>query len=118
MLQQWLVWQRSRGLPMQSQAELADFNSQATRVIYHARSQVHTNGYHSPNMINTATSTVTFSILSPDVSLSYDRIKLPLEEYRTLLVSSSDTIKLPAENDKTVISLKRAKEMEEYLEQI
>ena len=66
---------------------------------------------------NTTTSIVTFSILSPDASLSYDRIKLRLEEYRTLLASDSETIELSTENGKTVICRKQAKEMEEYLDQ-
>ena len=68
-------------------------------------------------MANTTTSIVTFSVLSPDTSLSYDRIKLRLEEYRTLLASGSDTIELSTENGKTVICRKRAKEMEEFLDQ-
>ena len=62
-------------------------------------------------MANTTTSVVTFSILSPDASLSYDRIKLRLEVYRTLLESDSDTIELSTENGKTVICRKQAKEM-------
>jgi len=65
---------------------------------------------------NTTTSTVAFSILSPDASLSYDRIKLRLEEYRTLLASDSDTIELSTENGKTVICRKQANEMEKYLD--
>ena len=68
-------------------------------------------------MANPTTSIVTFSILSPDASLSYDRIKLRLEEYRTLLASDSDMIELSTENGKTVICRKQAKEMEEYLDQ-
>ena len=68
-------------------------------------------------MANTTVSTATFSILSPDASLSYDRIQLRLEEYRTLLASDSDTIELSTENGKTVICRKEAKEMEEYLDQ-
>ena len=68
-------------------------------------------------MANTSTSVVTFSILSPDASLSYDHIKLRLEEYRALLASDSDTIELSTENGKTVICRKEAKEMEEYLDQ-
>jgi len=66
---------------------------------------------------NTTTSTVAFSILSPDASLSYDRIKLRLEEYRTLLASDSDTIELPTENGKTVLCRKQANEMEDYLDE-
>ena len=66
---------------------------------------------------NTTTSLVTFSILSPDASLSYDRIKLRLEEYRTLLASDSGTIELSTENGKTVICRKQANEMEEYLDE-
>ena len=68
-------------------------------------------------MANPTASIVTFSILSPDASLSYDRIKLRLEEYRTLLASDSDTIELSTENGKTVICRKQANEMEEYLDQ-
>ena len=68
-------------------------------------------------MANTTTSTVAFSILSPDASLSYDRIKLRLEEYRTLLASDSDTIELPTENGKTVLCRKQANEMEDYLDE-
>jgi tetratricopeptide (TPR) repeat protein len=65
---------------------------------------------------NPTTSTVTFSILSPDASLSYDRIKLRLEEYRALLASDSDTIELSTENGKTIICRKQANEMEGYLD--
>ena len=68
-------------------------------------------------MANPTASIVTFSILSPDASLSYDRIKLRLEEYRTLLASDSDTIELSTENGKTVICRKQANEMEEYLDE-
>ena len=68
-------------------------------------------------MANTTTSIVTFSILSPGASLSYDRIKLRLEEYRTLLASDSDTIEFSTENGKTVICRTQAKEMEEFLDQ-
>ena len=68
-------------------------------------------------MANPTTSTVTFSILSPDASLSYDRIKLRLEEYSTLLASDSGTIELATENGKTVICRNQAKEMEEYLDE-
>ena len=68
-------------------------------------------------MANPTTSIVTFSILSPDASLSYDRIKLRLEEYRALLASDSDTIELATENGKTVICRKQANEMEEYLDE-
>ena len=68
-------------------------------------------------MANPSTSIVTFSILSPDASLSYDRIKLRLEEYRSLLASDSDMIELSTDNGKTVICQKQAKEMEEYLDQ-
>jgi len=66
---------------------------------------------------NPTTTIVTFSVLSPDPSFSYDRIKLRLEEYRTLLASDSDTIELSTENGKTVICRKQANEMEEYLDQ-
>ena len=66
---------------------------------------------------NTTTSIVTFSILSPDASLSYDRIKLRLKEYRTLLASDSDTIELSTENGKTVVCRKQAKEMVQFLDQ-
>ena len=68
-------------------------------------------------VVNTTTSLVTFSILSPDASLSYDRIKLRLKEYRTLLASDSDTIELATENGKTVICRKQANEMGAYLDQ-
>ena len=117
MLQQGPVRQRSRTLSMHSQVEPVGFNSQTTRVGYHPRSWVHINGYHSQVVANTTTSIVTFSILSPDASLSYDRIKLRLEEYRTLLASESDTIELSTDNGKTVICRKQANEMEAYLDQ-
>ena len=68
-------------------------------------------------MANTTTSVVTFSILSPDASLAYDRIKLRLEEYRTLIASESETIELSTENGKTVICRTQAKQMEEFLDQ-
>ena len=67
-------------------------------------------------MADPTTSIVTFSVLSPDPSLSYDSIKLRLEEYRTLLASDSDTIELSTENGKTIICRKQANEMEEYLD--
>ena len=117
MLQQGVVRQRSRTLSMHSQIEPADFNSQTTKVSHQPRLWIHTNGDHSQVVVDTTTSIVTFSILSPDASLSYDRIKLPLEQYRTLLASASDTIELSTENGKTVICRKQAKEMEEYLDQ-
>ena len=117
MLQQGQVRQRSRSLSMHSQVEPADFNSQTTRVGEHSRSYGPANGYHSQVVANTTTFLVTFSILSPDASLSYDRIKLRLEEYRTLLASDSDTIELSTENGKTVICRKQANEMEAYLDQ-
>ena len=117
MLQQGPVRQRSRTLSMHSQVEHVDFNSETTRVCCHPCLQVHTNGHHSQVVANPTTSIVTFSILSPDASLSYDRIKLRLEEYRTLLASDSDTIKLSTENGKTIICRKRANEMGEYLDQ-
>ena len=117
MLQQGPVRQSSRSLSMHSQVEPVGFNSQTTRVGHHPRMSVHTNGYHSQVVANTTTSIVTFSILSPDASLSYDRIKLRLEEYRTLLASESDTIELSTENGKTVICRTQAKEMEEFLDQ-
>ena len=68
-------------------------------------------------MANTTTSIVTFSILSPDASLSYDRINLSLERYRTLLASDSETIELSTENGKTVICRNQANEMEGYLDE-
>ena len=68
-------------------------------------------------MANPTTSIVTFSILSPDASLSYDRIKLRLEEYHTLLASDLDTIELATENGKTVLCRKQTNKMEEYLDQ-
>ena len=77
---------------------------------------MHTNGHHSQVVANTTTSVVTFSILSPDASLSYDRIKLRLKEYRTLLASDSDTIEFSTENGKAVICRKQAKEMEQFLD--
>ena len=67
-------------------------------------------------MANPTTSIVTFTILSPDASLSYDRIRVRLEEYRTLLASDSDTIELSTENGKTVVCRKQANEMEDYLD--
>src|SRR5258706_5158359 len=117
MLQQGPVRQRSRSLSMRSQVQPVGFNSQTTRVGYHPRAWVLANRHYSQVVANTTTSVVTFSILSPDASLSYDRIKLRLEEYRTLLTSDSDTIELSTENGKTVICRKQAKEMEEYLNQ-
>jgi len=62
------------------------------------------------------TSVVTFSILSPAASLSYDRIKLRLEEYHVLLTPHSDMIELSTENGTTVIYRKQAEEMEEFLD--
>jgi len=117
MLQQGQVRQRSRSLSMHSQVEPVGFNSQTTRVGCHTCVKAHTDGYHSQVMANPTTSIVTFTVLSPDASLSYDRIKLRLEEYRTLLASDSDTIELSTENGKTVICRKQANEMEEYLDQ-
>ena len=117
MLQQGQVRQRSRSLSIHSQVEPTGFNSQTTRVRYYPRLWVTTNGYHLQVVANPTASIVTFSILSPDASLSYDRIKLRLEEYRILLASDSDTIELSTENGKTVICRKQTNEMEEYLDQ-
>jgi tetratricopeptide (TPR) repeat protein len=78
---------------------------------------VYTNGYQSQVVANETTSTVTFSILSPGASLSCDRIKLRLDEYRTLLASDSDTIEISTEYGKTIICRKQANEMEKYLDQ-
>ena len=116
MLQQSPVRQRSRTLSMHSQVEPAGFNNRTTRVSYHPRLSVHTNRYHSQVVADPNTSTVTFSILSPDASLAYDRIKLRLEEYRTLLASDSDTIEFSTENGKTNISREQANEIGEYLD--
>ena len=101
---------------MRSQVEPAGFNSETTRVRYHARLHICTNGHDSQVVANTTTSVVTFSILSPDASLSYDRIKLRLDEYRTLLGSDAGTIELATENGKTVICRKQANEMEQFLD--
>ena len=117
MLQQGPVRQRARTLSMHSQIEPPGFNSQTTRVGHHTRVQVQSNGYHFQVIANTTTSVVTFSILSPDASLSYDRIKLRLDEYRTLLASNSNTIELPTENGKTVVCRKQANEMGQFLNQ-
>ena len=117
MLQHAPVRQRVRTLSIHSQVEPAGFNSETTRVRYHTRLYTHTNGYHSQVAANTTTSVVTFSILSPDASLSYDRIKLRLDEYRSLLASDSDTIELATENGKTVICRKQANEMEQFVDQ-
>jgi tetratricopeptide (TPR) repeat protein len=116
MLQQGPVRQRACSLSMHSQVEPVGFNSETTRVCYYPCLSVHTNGLIPQVVANTTTSIVTFSILSPDASLSYDHIKLRLEEYRTLLVSDSDTIELSTENGKTVICRKQAKEMEQFLD--
>jgi tetratricopeptide (TPR) repeat protein len=78
---------------------------------------VYTNGYQSQVVANETTSTVTFSILSPGASLSCDRIKLRLDEYRTLLASDSDTIEISTEYGKTIICRKQTNELEEYLDQ-
>jgi len=117
MLQQVQVRERSRSLSIHSQVEPVGFNSQTTRVGYNTRVKVHTDEYHSQVVANPTTSIVTFSVLSPDPSFSYDHIKLRLEEYRTLLASDSDTIELSTENGKTVICRKQATEMEKYLDQ-
>ena len=119
MLRQEPVQQHSHSLSlsMHSQVEPVGFNSQTTRVGHHPRLWVQANGYHSQVVANISTSIVTFSILSPDASLSYDRIKLRLEEYRTLIASDSDTIELSTENGKTVICRRQAKEMKQFLDQ-
>src|SRR5258706_1025884 len=117
MLQKGSVRQHSRSLSMHSQVEPDGFNSQTTRVGHHQRVWVDTTGFPFQVIVDTTTSIVTFSILSPDACLSYDRIKLRLEEYRTLLASGSDTIELSTENGKIIICRKEAKEMEEYLGQ-
>ena len=74
-----------------------------------------TDGHHSQVVANATTSIVSFSILSPDASLSYDRIKLRLDEYRTMLASDSNTIELATENGKTIICRKRANKMEKFV---
>jgi len=115
--QQGQVRQRSRSLSMHSQVEPVGFNSQTTRVGCHTCVKAHTDGYHSQVVANPTTPIVTFSVLSPDPSFSYDRIKLRLDEYRTLLTSDSDTIELSTENGKTVICRNQANEMEKYLDE-
>ena len=116
MLQHAPVRQRARTLSMHSQVEPAGFTSETTRVRYHTRLYIHTDGHQSQVVANATTSIVSFSILSPDASLSYDRIKLRLDEYRTMLASDSDTIELATENGKTVICRKQANEMEQFLD--
>ena len=68
-------------------------------------------------VVDTTTSSIIVSVLSPDASLSHDRIKLRLDEYRTLLASDLDTIELPNDSGKTVICRKEANEMEQFLDQ-
>ena len=117
MLQHAPIRQRARALSIHSQVEPAGFTSETTRVRYHTRLYMHTDRHHSQVVANATTSVVSFSILSPDASLSYDRIKLRLDEYRNMLVSDSDTIELATENGKTVICRKQATEMEQFLDQ-
>jgi tetratricopeptide (TPR) repeat protein len=62
-------------------------------------------------------SLVSFSILSPDASLSYDRIKMRLREYTQFLKSDSPSIKFVTKNGKTIVCRKQADEMEEQLKQ-
>ena len=73
-------------------------------------------GIISQVVVNTTPSIVTFFILSPDASLSYDRIRLRLEEYRALLASDSNTIKLFTDNGKVVTCQKQAEEMGQFLD--
>ena len=117
MLQHAPVRQRVRTLSMHSQVEPTGFTSETTRVRYHTRLYIRTDGHHAQVVANVTTSVVSFSILSPDASLSYDRIKLRLDEYRSLLASDSDTIELATENGKTVICRKQANEMEQFVDQ-
>ena len=117
MLHQAPVRQRAHTLSIHSQVEPAGFNSQTTRVRYYARLYMHTNRHYPQVVANTTTSVITFSILSPDAYLSYDRIKLRLDEYHTLLASDSDTIELATENGKTVICCDQANEMGQFLDQ-
>ena len=67
--------------------------------------------------MNTTSSLATFSILSPDSSLSYDKIKMRLEEYSHLLKSDSPTIEFPTKNGKTIMCQKQVDDMKEQLEQ-
>src|SRR5260370_41711885 len=60
---------------------------------------------------------VTFSILSPDASLSYDKIKMRLEEYSQLLESDSPTIEFFTKNGKTIVCRQQVVEMEKQLRQ-
>ena len=75
------------------------------------------NRYHPQVVANTTKSVVKFYILSPDASLSYDRVKLRLEEYRRLLITDSDTIELSTESGKVVFCRKEITQMAEYLNQ-
>jgi tetratricopeptide (TPR) repeat protein len=116
-LQQEPVRNRARTLSMHEQVEPAGFNSQTTRVSLHTGQYTHINGVPPQVIANTTTSVVSFSILSPDASLAYDRIKLRLDEYRVLLDSKLEDIELHTVNGKTILCQKQANEMKEYLDQ-
>jgi len=58
---------------------------------------------------------VSFSILAPDASLSYDSIKLRLETYKEFLATDSPTIEFATEGGKTIICRKELEKMEEFL---
>lgn len=62
-----------------------------------------------------STSSIRFSILSPDASLSYDCIKLRLQEYKDLLATDSPTIEFKTEKGKVVLCRKKVDKMEGFL---
>jgi hypothetical protein len=67
--------------------------------------------------VDTTSSLVSFSILSPDASLSYDRIKMKLEEYTQILKTDSPSIEFFTKNGKTIVCRKQADGMEKQLKQ-
>ena len=67
--------------------------------------------------VDTGSSVVSFSILSADASLSYDQIKMRLEEYSQLLKSDSPTIEFSTKHGKMIVCWKQADEMEEQLQE-
>ena len=92
---------------LHAQVEPAGFNRETTRVRYHTQLYMRTYGYHSQVIPNATISFISSYIQSSNASLSFDRIKLRLDEYRTMLASNSDTTEFATENGRTVISRKQ-----------
>jgi tetratricopeptide (TPR) repeat protein len=116
MIQHKTVQTRTRSLSIHSQVEPAGFNSLTTRVRLCLLVHRLVDPYRQV-AVNITSSLVTFSILSPDASLSYDQIKMRLDEYSEILISDSLTVKFITKHGKTILCRKQVSKMEKQLQE-